>query len=137
MSLPEPYGVAAPEPQPQGASHRRLAKLGTCRQYFFGDTYQGATAVNTATTRRHVSWKNIFGSLRCQEPGNHNITEVQINKLRHDVIYWNDKKGESCQQGGRPTRLQGRVRTARLQRVQHPQRRPWQPLQTLGHALAL
>jgi hypothetical protein len=34
---------------PQGASHRRLAKLGTCRQYSSGDTYQGGTAVNTTT----------------------------------------------------------------------------------------
>jgi hypothetical protein len=37
---------------PRGASHRHLVKLGTCRQYFSGDTYQGATMVNITTTSK-------------------------------------------------------------------------------------
>jgi hypothetical protein len=45
---------------PSGASHRRLAKVGTCRQYFSGDTYQGATTVNTTTTSKTSFEKKYF-----------------------------------------------------------------------------
>jgi hypothetical protein len=34
----------------QGGSHRPLVKLGTCRQFFSGNTCNGATAVNITTT---------------------------------------------------------------------------------------
>jgi hypothetical protein len=36
--------------------------------------------------------ENIFGSLGCQEPRKHNIKKVPINKVRHNIIYWNNKK---------------------------------------------
>jgi hypothetical protein len=42
---------------PQGARHRRFAKLGTCRQNFPSDTYQGATAVNITTTNKQLGGK--------------------------------------------------------------------------------
>jgi hypothetical protein len=45
---------------PQGASQRCLAELGTCRQYFSGDTYQGATAVNPTTTSKASFTKKYF-----------------------------------------------------------------------------
>jgi hypothetical protein len=43
----------------QEAHHRRLDKLATCCQYFSGDTYQGATPVNTITASR-TSFEGIF-----------------------------------------------------------------------------
>jgi hypothetical protein len=45
---------------PPGASHRHLAKLGTRRQYFSGDTYQGATAINSTTTSKTSFEENNF-----------------------------------------------------------------------------
>jgi hypothetical protein len=42
---------------PQGGRHQCFAKLGTCRQNFSGDTYQGATTVNNTTTGKQLGGK--------------------------------------------------------------------------------
>jgi hypothetical protein len=42
---------------PLGVHHRCFAKLGTCRQNFSSDTYQGATAVNITTTSKQLGGK--------------------------------------------------------------------------------
>jgi hypothetical protein len=74
----------------QGACRRRLPNLGTCRQNFSGDTYQGGATVNITTTSKATSQKSEgwsfgeknFGSLRCQEPGNHiTTTEVKSKSM--------------------------------------------------------
>jgi hypothetical protein len=45
---------------PQGPHRRRFAKLGTCRQHFSADTYQGPTAVNITTTSK-TTWRKSGG----------------------------------------------------------------------------
>jgi hypothetical protein len=96
-----------PTAPPKGARHRRFAKLGTCRQNFPSDTYQGGHRgkhchYKQATWRKNggKSLAKKIRSLWCQEPGSHNtITEeVQINKQRYDIInYWNNRKRrKSC-----------------------------------------
>jgi hypothetical protein len=40
-----------------------LPRLGTCRQNFSGDTYQGGTAVNITTTSKTTSRKSEAGIL--------------------------------------------------------------------------
>jgi hypothetical protein len=84
----------------QGANHRCLVKLGTYHQYFSGDTYQGTTAVNTTTASNTSFTKNISGFLWYQRSRKNNCKEVPSNKVQHNVIYWNKKREENCQQGG-------------------------------------
>jgi hypothetical protein len=85
----------------QGACYRCFTKLGTCRQNFSSDTYQGGHRgkqyhYKQATWRKNggksFSKKNQI--IVVQEPESHNtITKVQINRQCDDIInYWNNRK---------------------------------------------
>jgi hypothetical protein len=47
-----------PDSTPQGAHRRCLPNLGTCRQNFFCDTYQGVAVVNITTISKATSRKS-------------------------------------------------------------------------------
>jgi hypothetical protein len=86
---------------PQGGRHQCFAKLGTCRQNFSGDTYQGATTVNNTTTGKQLGGKmearvsaKKIRVLAVQAPRSRNtIAEVQINRQHDNIVnYWNNRK---------------------------------------------
>jgi hypothetical protein len=100
--------AGATDNTPDGSSHRRLVKLGTCRQYFSGDTYQGATTVNTTTTSKTSFRKNkdmfhekIFsGPSGAKNPGNITAKKFQSTNYITTSFIGTTKREENYQQCG-------------------------------------
>jgi hypothetical protein len=100
---------------PQRASHRRLGKLGTCRQYFSGNAYQGGTAVNTTTASKTSFEGKNLGSYTVKNLGI--VTSQKIKSKNCGPVLFIEKKTnrqEKTTNRVGPMRLRARVRTARL-----------------------
>jgi hypothetical protein len=85
------------------ASHRRLAKLGTCRQYFSGDTYQGGTAANTATSKTCFVKKIFSGS--CGAKNLRIITSQKFKSTNCGPVLFIGKREEKAASRAGPMHL--------------------------------
>jgi hypothetical protein len=81
-----------------------LVKFGTCHHYFSGDTYQGATTVNTTTTSKASFTKNedkfrekiFLGPCGAKNLGNIISKKFQSTKYDTTSFIGTTKREENC-----------------------------------------